>query len=392
MAQSWDLYPYPGGDGALDTESRGRKHKLDTVDDNSPKRIKREDETEKEMLGTATLSLPLEILTMILSEALVSTPECALNLLVPEWNTCRQYDPVFDNPLYITGVVTYTRGIAGGAGSLLASHGHEHADHLVLLVKSFHSHLLTLNKWCHDEAIRAYFLEGAQIFELTDDTTLENIDDESFLENWRYYFPIRGRRSREILPYDDEQPGAEKKTLPSGSPYVYQLLRHIIMRSPLTLMNVNANSMAGYGADIYNANLEALDRSIDLDRSSPIWLSWSKMPMLESVLLDLRIYSQDVNTERGFLSKDEVISRAREMGRWLRLKLLVIAGLQSYSFIANYDSYKAESIEEVDEMDGEPNWIKIFSPAVRPGGTLILVDRLTDNVMDAYLHFPERQW
>ncbi|KAI0850566.1 hypothetical protein F5Y00DRAFT_252257 [Daldinia vernicosa] len=357
---------------------------MDILDDNPREKKRRRTEAETD----ASVSLPPEIISSVLSESLLSIDQCALDLLVPDWHPRKQYNPLSDNPLNLTRVVTYTRGIDGKVGSLITSLGHGDDDHNFLPVKFPDKNLLALNKWCNNEVIRVLCLEGAQVFELAADGLPPTIAEESFLGNRRDTFPIRGKRSRGILPYDDEDPEADKKVMPSGSPYIFKLLRHIVIRSPLTLMDVDARSMIGFEAQTNDANLEALDMLIDLDRGSPLWLSWSKMPMLESVLLDLRIYSHDVNTDRGCIGKGEIIRRAQEMGRWLRLKLLVIAGLQSYSFDTSYDACTAELVEEADEIDGGPNWIKIFSPAVRPGGKLILVDRLTDESTDfLFLHY-----
>ncbi|KAI1799706.1 hypothetical protein F4811DRAFT_567806 [Daldinia bambusicola] len=328
---------------------------------------------------TATVtSLPLEIISKILSESLYSESQCAFNLLVPEWHACELYNPLSsNNPLNLTRVATYTRGTADEVGSFETTFGHGNDGHVFLPI-IVPSRLLMINKCWNNEIMRICLLEGAQIFDLAADGLPHRVAEEFLLTAQEDIFPIRGKRLKGILPYDDEPPGAEKRAMLSGSPLIFKLLRHIIVRSPLTLMKVDARSMVGSGVQINDDNLEALDWRIDLDRGSPLWLSWSQMPMLESVLLDLRIYSHDLNTERGCIGKGEIIRRAQEMCRWLRLKLLVIAGLKSYSFDTSYNAYSVELIEQVDEIDGEPNWIKTFLPALRPGGQLILVDRLTD--------------
>ncbi|KAK6958346.1 hypothetical protein Daesc_001145 [Daldinia eschscholtzii] len=360
--------------GGLESEPKSPKRKLDTPEENPEEKKMRMMEAKP----TANISLPPEILSKVLSKTLHSRTRCALDLLVPDWEICEPSDPFPANTLDPTRVVTYTRGTGGKFGSLLTSLEHGGDDHIFLPLKSFDDRTLAINKFCRDEVFRACLLEGTQVFELAADDLPHNVAEESFLKDPEAAFPIRGKHSRAILPYDDELPGTDKRTMPSGSPFLFKLLRHIVVRSPLTLLYVRACTMVGRGVQIDNANLEALDWIIDLDRGSPIWLSWSKMPMLESVLLDLRIYSHDLNTQRKCIGKGEIIRRAQEMGRWLQLKLLVIAGLKSYSFDTSYETYSAELIEEVDEIDGEPNWIKIFSPALRPGGRLILVDKLTD--------------
>ncbi|KAI1397278.1 hypothetical protein F4819DRAFT_503575 [Hypoxylon fuscum] len=315
---------------------------------------------------------------MQFADPIDSAPRCALDLLVPDWKACNREDPLRERALKLTRVVTYMRGVDGKGDNFTTTFGHDDGDHIFLPMKSLDDRILRINTRYHSETLRSYFNEGTQVFQLTADTIPSDATGESFLVNWRDAFPMRGQRSRSILPFDDEQPGALKRKIPNGSPYIFKLLRHIVIHSPLALINVDARTMIGIDAKISDDNLEALNKAIDLDRASHLWLSWSEMPMLQSVLLDLRIYGHDLNTDRGCISKGEIVERAKEMGRWLRLKLLVIAGLQSYSFNTSYELYTAKRIMEDDEVDGEPNWIKIFMPAVRPGGKLVLVDRLNE--------------
>ncbi|KAI1100241.1 hypothetical protein F4804DRAFT_344897 [Jackrogersella minutella] len=349
--------------GNLDINRRPQKRKVD---------IPKYDSREKKKRGLqGGAQLPSEILSMIISRAIDSEPRCALDLLVPDWNVCKQENPLLEILLELTRVVTYTRGLEGNDSSLTVSFDHGDDD-ILLPIKSLDGSILKLDKWCYNEAVRLFFQYSTQVFQLAADVVPNNIAEQYFLEHRGDCYPIRGQRSREFLHFDDEWPIVPKKQTPGGESYIFNLLRHIVVRSPLTLMD----------KEISDANLEAFDTAIDHDRSSPIWLSWSQMPMLESVLLDLRIYSHDLNTDRGCVGKDEIIRRAQEMGRWLKLKLLVIAGLQSYSFSTSYRSYTAGNIDKEDEMNGEPNWIKIFMCAVRPGGKLVLVDRLTDATPD----------
>ncbi|KAI1370686.1 hypothetical protein F4677DRAFT_437915 [Hypoxylon crocopeplum] len=349
----------------VDIGLRSPKCELDISED-SPR--------EKKRRKISNPQLPLEFLSMVLSRMADAKPVCALDLLVPDWNACNREGPRPKEALEPIRVVTYTLGTNSKASTLSTTLGHGDKDHIFLPMKVLDNDLMGLNTWCHSECIRLFYLEGTQVFSLGTDELPEDVADESFLENWWDTFPLRGQRSLNILPFDDEQSEAPKETV-SGTLLIFKLLRHIVVHSPLALMEVDARSVLGAETEISTENLEALNNAIDLDRASHLWLSWLRMPMLESVLLDLRIYSHDLNTDRECISKANLIRKAREMGRCLRLKLLVIAGLQSYSFKTSYESYTAEQIEEMDELDGEPNWIKIFMPALRPGGRLILVDR-----------------
>ncbi|KAI1086195.1 hypothetical protein F5B19DRAFT_480126 [Rostrohypoxylon terebratum] len=304
-------------------------------------------------------------------------PRCALELLVPDWNTCKLDHSIQEGSPQLTRVVTYTREIGDQASTFTANLDHGD-DHILLPMRALDHRVLTLNKWCCDEAIRRSFLEGAQVFKLEKDTLPRDIAEEGFVVQTDETYPIRGRALRKCLPFDDDLSVVGNQKTPFGNLYLFKLLRHLVIHSPLALMEVSARNMVDPELDISEENLDALDMAIDLDRATPIWLSWSKMPQLKSVLLDLRIYSRDLNTDRGCIGKDEIIKRAQEMGRSLSLELLVIAGLQSYDFATSYEGYMAGDIEGLDEINGEPNWIKIFRPAIRPGGRIILVDRLAD--------------
>ncbi|KAI1214174.1 uncharacterized protein F4807DRAFT_455819 [Annulohypoxylon truncatum] len=352
-----------------------QEHKLDGSDDDVEERKNRN--------SNASPNLPPDMFAMILEKVINKEPKCALDLLVPDWNACKREHRTLERSLQLTRVVTYTRGIGYQASHFTANFDHGE-DHIFLPMKTLDDRVLTLNKWCYDETVRIFFQEGTQVFRMAIDTLPDDIAEQSFLTHVQDTYPIRGQVLRRFLPFDDDLPTVANRKTPFGKSHVFKLLRHLVVHSPLALMDVSARSMVDPETEISDDNLEALDMAIDLDRATPIWLSWSKMPQLESVLLDLRIYSHDLNTERGCIGKSEIIKRAQEMGRWLKLKLLVIAGLQSYGFATSYDSYTAERIESEDEINGEPNWIKIFMPAIQPGGRIILVDRLADDLSSLF--------
>ncbi|CAJ2512747.1 Uu.00g008660.m01.CDS01 [Anthostomella pinea] len=308
---------------------------------------------KKQKLDSST-QLPSEIISMILSQAMDENPTCALDLLVPDWNICKRETPELEKFLEVTRIVT-------------------------------------LNAAYYGECIRHFHRNSTHVFLLDVAETPISVTDENFLTNWEQLFPLRGQRAQSVLPYDDEPRDVPKHQAPFMHKPMYEDLRHIVIHSPLKLVDVTARSMFKVGDGLSEADLDSLDNALDLDRAAHLWLSWSRMPRLESVLLDLRIYSQDLNTERGCLSKSMVIEQVQEMGRCLRLKLLVIAGLQSYSLETGCKSLIAEEIEEEDELDGQTNWIKVFRPALWPGGKLVLVDRLVDEIPSLALGAEEGQ-
>ncbi|KAI0882828.1 uncharacterized protein GGS22DRAFT_195557 [Annulohypoxylon maeteangense] len=336
------------------------------------------EERKNRIIGTDS-ALPLDVFSLILDKAIDTEPKCALDLLVPDWNACKREHPTVERSLHLTRVVTYTKGVGYESSSFTANFDHGD-EHILLPMKALDDRVLTLNKWCYDETVRLFYQKGTQVFQLAKDTLPNDLATQAFLFHVEDTYPIRGEDMRKFLPFDDDLPTVPNRITPLGESYIFKLLRHLVVHSPLALMDVSARTMVDPKIEISEENIEALDMAIDLDRATPIWLAWSQMPQLESVLLDLRIYSHELNTERGCIGKDEIISRAREMGRWLKLKLLVIAGLQSYDFATSYESYTAKRIEDEDEINGEPNWIRIFMPAVQPGGRIILVDRLADDL------------
>ncbi|KAI0376277.1 hypothetical protein F5Y04DRAFT_214271 [Hypomontagnella monticulosa] len=382
------------GDNAI-SERRGAVHTILRLAENadpdvevsSPSRRKRsapeELPRERKKLCKRTMQLPREILSMILSKAMDLTPRCALDLLLPDWNVCNESNSWLEKLLQLTRIITYTKGNDHEVGSLVVRNDHDHHSdrYLFLPRKSMKEQIMRLNKWCYDEVTKLVFLGSVQVFHLAADKFPNEVENQSFVETWRDIYPIRGSRARDILPFDDEDSESSKRKTPDGETYILELIRHIVIHSPLTLLMVDAHGMVDpVHHHVSEVNLHLLDMAIDLDRSSPLWVSWSQMPRLQSVLLDLRIYSHVFNTEHGCLGKAEILDRAREMASWLQLDLLVLAGLQSYSFATSYDSYTAERIETDDEIDGQPNWIKIFRPALRPGGKIVLVDHLADLV------------
>ncbi|OTA91080.1 hypothetical protein M434DRAFT_13395 [Hypoxylon sp. CO27-5] len=353
----------------LPVNPRPLKRKRDTPEDRSGERKK-----QKRKL----IQVPPVLVAKVLSYAMDADPTCVLDLLVPDWHVCQRKFRRIERQMEVSRIVTYTRSSDSEASSFRVNFDHDDSDHVFLPTKSFDYRILRLGLFYGNEVIRAFSKESVQVFKFSADAIPANITEESFLEPLVNVFPIRGRRTVDVLPYDDETSPRPKKKTPGGETYIFKLLRHIVIHSPLRLMYADARRIVDPDTQISDANLEALDMDIDFDRASSLWLSWSQMPMLESVLLDLRVYSHDTNTWRGIVSKEDVIRRAREMCRCLRLKLLVIAGLQSYSFKVSYRCYTVQRIEEDDEIDGEPNWFKLFMGALRPGGKLILVDRLAD--------------
>ncbi|KAI8629081.1 hypothetical protein F5Y19DRAFT_475642 [Xylariaceae sp. FL1651] len=324
--------------------------------------------------------LPLEVMSMVMSHAITVEPRCALDFVVPDWKVCSRENPTLEKLLKITRVVTYTRGTDYKVGTLSCNFGHEEEDHILTSMTVLDRNLLTLNVWCSSEYTKEFYRSHTHVFSLAICDLSREMAEKLLANNWRELVPLRGLRATEILPFDDEPFDTTKKRAILLRSPIYEHLRHIAVHSPLELLQVNAENSGILDKDARGVSLEVLNNALDIDRSAHLWLSWSQMPKLESVFLDLRIYSHDINTEHRCLSKYQIVDRAQEMGRHLQLKILMLAGLQSYSFETRYDIVTASDIEQWDEISGEPNWIKIFGPAVRPGGKIVLVDRLMDDL------------
>ncbi|KAI3332447.1 hypothetical protein HD806DRAFT_480588 [Xylariaceae sp. AK1471] len=322
---------------------------------------------------------------MIVSQMLVAEPRCALDLIVPDWRICNRENAELNKSLAkhkINRIVTYVRGTGFEFGTLSCNFEHGEKDHILTSIADFDHNAVTVNVGFSSEYTKEFYRSHTHVFTLGTSDLPGEIVEEVLVSNWRDVLPLRSRKAKAILPFDDAPTDAVKsRALPHSVP-IYQYLRHIAVHSPLELMQTNAESLKMSGRVGDQFNVEALNNALDLDRAAHLWLSWSQMPNLESVFLDVRIYSHDLNTERRCLSKFQIMDRAQEMGRNLKLKMLMLAGLQSYSFRTEYEGVTGRHIEQWDEIDGEPNWIKIFRPAIRAGGRIVLVDRLVDNPSD----------
>ncbi|KAI1432010.1 hypothetical protein GGR50DRAFT_689297 [Xylaria sp. CBS 124048] len=308
---------------------------------------------------------------MITSQTLSSVPRCALDLVAPDWNVCQRENAELESSLRMTRIVTYTRGKGQQVGTLSCDFDHSDESHILTPWVDFDRNAAVVNVGFSSDYMQQFYRSHTHVCTLgTSDLAIESAG-EVLADNWRNLMPLRNQRMRDILPFDDEPVDAVKmKAVPLSTP-IYRYLRHIVVHSPLELTKLSAENQ--------QQQAEAFDNALDLDRSAHLWLSWSQMPRLESVFLDLRIYSHELNTKRRCLSKSQIMARAQEMGRHLQLKTLMLVGLQSYIFETDYTDVTANDIEERNEIDGEPNWIKIFRPAVREGGKIILVDKVVDH-------------
>ncbi|KAI0100678.1 hypothetical protein GGR51DRAFT_551410 [Nemania sp. FL0031] len=317
---------------------------------------------------------------MVISHVTAAEPRCALSLVVPDWGICPTENSEPQVSSRIVQFVTYARGMGVRVGTLSYNYEHGGNGHVLTPARDFDPNVVALNVTFCSEYTRNYYRNHTHVFTLGT-TDLRGGTVGGVLGNdWRDVQPLRSLKLKNILPFDDEPIELVKRRASLTPNPIYQLLRHIAVHSPLELMQVNADSLQMEGDAGGRVDSETLNNALDLDRAAHLWLSWSHMPQLESVFLDLRIYSHDLNTRQRCLSKFQVMERAKEMGRHLQLKILVLAGLQSYSFHVVYEGVTARDIEQWEEIDGEPNWIRIFRPAIRGGGKIMLVDKLFDNV------------
>jgi hypothetical protein len=330
--------------------------------------------------------LPPEIVSMILSVALDDDhSECVLHQLLPDEKLCQRGKELIEDDQTRPRIVTYVKGEMGEAGKFSVKERHGEGDHIFLPLKRLDGKLSSLSRQYFRELVDICYSHSLVVFNLKVSAPLPHQGNEELDKAgpkiWNLLRPLLRGRVRSILPniLDAEPSSTELEKLPFCERHVYTRIRHIAFHSPLSLLELDAQKLFG-NTSLNAAETMALDYQVDLDRRAHLWISWSLMPQLESVLLDLRAYSSRHNTEQGWFGRDEVIASGQEMGRHLRLKLLVIAGLQSNIFEADYEEMEIEEIETVDELGAynDPNWIKVFRKALRPGGKLILVDRVSE--------------
>ncbi|KAI0967114.1 hypothetical protein F4678DRAFT_475545 [Xylaria arbuscula] len=327
--------------------------------------------------------LPPELESMVISQLLEVEPRCALSLVVPDWGICEKEGSGLDRARGTARILTYTRGTGSfKIGSLSCSFGHEDDHHILTPMARFCPNAVALNERFGSEYTQSYYRNKTHVFTLGSDDVPSMAIQDVLTRDRSTLWPLRNQRLENTLPFDDQSVDTIKTRAYPAPGVIYKHIRHIVVHSPLEFMLVNAHTH-GLVWDTENPdNMEIFNKALDLDRSAHLWLSWSQMPNLENVYLDLRIYSHDLNTNRRCLSKFDIMHRAWEMGHTLQLKTLVLVGLQSYSFYGVYNGETARDMEQLDTLDGEPNWIKLFRPAVREGGRIVLVDKLTDDIFN----------
>ncbi|KAI0530422.1 hypothetical protein GGR58DRAFT_493545 [Xylaria digitata] len=249
----------------------------------SPKRRKTENATY----------LPPQLITMVIERLVEDEPRCALDLVVPDWNICPRKTPGLEVLPRNIRIVTYTREIGTQVGSLSCKFDHGDEDHILTPVAKFNPNAAVLNKNFSQEYMETLCRSHTHVFALGIDGLPGQAFGELFGNDWGNIMLLRDERIRAILPFDDEPSDTAKmRASPIPTP-IYEDLRHIVVHSPLELMEENAHKLGIIG-DIDNRDeMGAFDDALDLDRSAHLWLSWSRMPKLESVFLDLRVYSHN---------------------------------------------------------------------------------------------------
>ncbi|KAI1165144.1 hypothetical protein F5B18DRAFT_612969 [Nemania serpens] len=101
-----DVYSHSVGIDSVDhnaTTALGDNKRL-FLDGNKSGRQKRR------KVGKVTY-LPLEIISTVISQVIVTKPTCALDLVVPDWRICNRETPQLEKSLGVTRIMTYTRGV-----------------------------------------------------------------------------------------------------------------------------------------------------------------------------------------------------------------------------------------------------------------------------------------
>lgn len=171
----------------------------------------------------------------------------------------------------------------------------------------------------------------------------------------------------------------------NGENQPFHMIKHLIFNADAEFVEATAHDFV-HTPDAFNgvarANEALLQARLDFEQCCGLFLRWDMMPQLESLFVDLRAYSV------GYVGTEVLEQAAANMSSsGLQLKLLVLVGLRSEEFYPGHDELHIEEVEDsheeyefdpatapAGELSPEPNWIRLFRGAVRPGGELILVD------------------
>lgn len=218
-------------------------------------------------------------------------------------------------------------------------------------------------------------------------------DGESESEREEEWEERRDRRTERVRICGVD--GFEKERLPPlegegedceyGPRYLFQRLRHLVVNSVPDLVGLRPYELGSPSNTRWpgvHVDIAQLEERLDYERRANLLLRWQALEQLESLFLDLRGYSCP---DTRYLDEEDVIDLACSL-RGKNLALLVIAGLRSWEWYPGLEAMTIEDVGKgawnarrrawVDEERDEVNWWLMFAPAVRPGGRLVLVDKL----------------
>lgn len=354
--------------------------------------------------------LPAEIIAKILVMSHELETTCAFRKFVPEWNLCPDEPDRLEARLRVVRFDTYTVR-APGEGDVSTSFRHSCRDcmHIPIMRSPLRCYSIEYN--LDREVVKAW--SGNTLIEFSQ--TIGNVGslhDPEVMDRMLDTFLIRDPDAVRMLPFpdryvracsmaylqpamgvpppevkeekekDEEEEDEEENV--ARPTFLYERMRHLMLNTNPRLWD---QSPVEYGIPasfepIPEGVLSAIRRRVAEEEFAHLFLDWEEMPRLETLFLDVRKFTRH-NIGDG------VILRAAEALAGKELKLLVIAGLRSYTFYTGPEDLvmrdeRRPAGEDEDSKEawypGGSAWIRIFRKAVRVGGKLILVDRRVDKI------------
>ncbi len=337
--------------------------------------------------------LPVEVITNIFVQSIQDKSVCAFKVFIPEWRLCERPYRQFENSVRCTRADTYITPIEGGkCGQVSTTFDHCSQDHLYFPIIPDSDDHPKIDPYFDGELLTAYLRDSLIVIN-QEKQSLRGIADFVLYGTPPDMRLLRSPLTRSLLPYADDfqfpltyrrrlppDPSRHQDEQPCEPRFQYEEITNLVLNANPYInrflpQRIEQNAWPN---DLNRHEYEQLSLKLELEKCSHFYVNFPLMARLETLFIDARQFSRDE------IPLELVQLLANSLSK-VKLKLLVIAGLRSFTKYPGGDSLTLEDVAQTeDPMIGEPNFFSMFTEALRPGGKLILVDRAADEIALLY--------
>lgn len=346
-------------------------------------------------LGRYVRCLPWEIKLRILHFVTRMSDDCVFSYFPQDWPVCTHVD---DGCSYTRSDIcritrtfrmdTYTVP-AEGRGRISTSFDHTDGkmSHIYLPSRDIthYDDLAAVQSDAEYELWKLAHQDNARVVRQEFHHLNRRLDDPNLTPAITHAHLLRNSWAAMNLPFYDDSERAQalqEKSEKGGGAQPFQMIKHLVFSADTEQTLATSHDFVHtpqWFNSVARTNEARLQARLDFEQCCGLFLRWDMMPQLETLCVDLRAYSE------GFVEKEVLELAADEMKKsGLQLKLLALVGLRSGDLYPGHGELRIEEVEDIDEQGEfdpsvddvrpQPNWMRLFRGAVRPGGELILVD------------------